>query len=96
MSNKIRWWKLESHFGAGHQSTKITYLHTRGEVSNEDLQDMEDTECQKIAGMYFTNCTTSMIQVDTIPKEEKEDILSCALSRIRHAEREISALESLT
>lgn len=66
----VHWYKLESIFGPGHQSTEINYKFFNEELSEEYLNDEEQEECDRIAQRYQTWCSTTISPVSRPPQDE--------------------------
>lgn len=92
---KYVWYKLESHFGAGHQSTEIRYLYSTGEFDKETRKEIEREECHEIANRYDTGCVTRLRKVQTVPPEEIEKLRSNAKRTIRNSRALLQALNEL-
>ena len=92
---KYVWYKLESHFGPGHQSTEIRYFYSPGVLDRASRKDIEIEECHEIASRYDTQCVTRLRIVKKVPPEEIARLRSNAERKIRNAEGMIEALKQL-
>ena len=92
---KYVWYKLESHFGAGHQSTEIRYFYWPGEIDKSSREEIEREECHEIANRYDTGCVTRLRKVQSVPPEEIEKLRSNAKRTIRNSRAMLQALREL-
>jgi len=93
MSPKIHWYKLESHFGPGHQSTEIRYVFFNEELSEEDQGEQEQYECDRIANHYYCQCVTDMESVDRPPQKVIHKMWQDALDRMTAAIETLKVLQ---
>lgn len=92
---KYVWYKLESHYGAGHQGTEIRYFYSTGELDKSTREEIEHEEAFSLASRYDTGCITRLRKVQSVPPEEIEKLRSNAKRTIRNSRALLKALDEL-
>lgn len=89
----VYWYKLESHYGAGHQSTEIRYLFFQEKLSDMMVEDYQIEECDRVSLYGNYQCVTRMELIDSPPPEAVQEMLTKAEQRRDNAEYVIGVLK---
>ena len=92
---KLYWYKLESHFGPGHQSTEIRYLYTTGLLNRSARKEEETEEAYRIGNRYDTQVVTRLRLVKTVPDDVIKTMREEAERTIKYMQSRLIALNTV-
>jgi len=93
--NKIYWYKLETHFGPGHQATEIRYFFEQIKLKKEYLKDYATEEADSVSRRFDCSAYTTVISVRKPPQEVIEKMRSDARGSIARGKYMLSILKDL-
>lgn len=79
----LYWYKLETHFGPGHQGVEIRYFFTEHKLNKESKHEYEHEEAESISRQYDCSAITNIEYIKKPPHEvivQKRDNAKLAIA----------------